>query len=371
MRTFFALSIGLLAAAPSFAQDLVVLAADRAGRIEFYNATLGKLGDMRTAGQLESVTASPDGARLYVAEKRLKVTKKNAAKKSESSEGTSWGLYSLDLTSRNMCLLTEPALFGWPSPDGRFVFTQGKGGVDVFDARTLNSLLTMKAPGAYNLQPSPDGRWLVGVTNSPDSSLAIFDTNSMSVAHRFPLAGGPFTGAWAGDRFYLFSYGARGSGLLWSVDPEHPEVSLTKSIDLPDLHGSCNEPVLLMLAGAPDRLFLAEAFGFQVDRRTACPNAARDGVYVIHPSTGRVNHIAPEVRVNRMVADPNGADLYVIDAGDANQASKPHLMHIDTRTGGLLHETALDGVYWSLALAHIPYGLVPHGSVHSTGYCSR
>jgi len=371
MRAFLTLSIWLLAAASSFAQDLVVLAAERAGRIEFYSPALGKLGDISGLGQLESVTASPDGARLYVAKKNLALQKKTTARKSESSADRSYGLYSLDLTLRNLCSITAPAWFGWPSPDGRYLFTQGQTGVDVFDARTLNRLSSMKAPGTYNLQPSPDGRWLLGITNSPEPSLDIFDTTSMSLARRLPLPGGPFTGAWAGNRFYLFNYDARGMGLLRSVNPESPEVSQTRSIGLPDLHGACNEPVLLMLAGAPDRLFLAEAFGFSVDRRRACPDAARDGVFVIQPSSGHVSHIAPSVRVNRMAVSPDGQDLYVIHSSDPNPPNNIRLLHLESASGRVLQDVGLQGANWNLALAHIPSDLVPHGVMHPAAYCSH
>jgi DNA-binding beta-propeller fold protein YncE len=363
MRTFFALPILLLAAAPAFAEDpLAVLAAGRTGRIKFFDAALAPLGDIGVNQQVESVAASPDGRRLYIAQ----------ADRAKSS--SCCGLYSLDLDTWGMCLLASPALFGAPSLDGRFLFTQGKGGVDVFDANTLSTLPTMKAPGAYNLQPSPDGRWLLGVTNSPQASLDIFDMAANAMVRRLPIAPGPITGAWAGDRFYLFSYGpygSRGTGWLWSVKPQDTEFPSVKPIELPDLHGACNQPVLLMLAGAPDRLYLAEAFGFKVDRRTACPDAARDGVYVIHPSTGRVNHILPSVRVNRMAVSPDGRDLYVIDSGGPNPPSNRRLLHIDTRTGGILHDTALERGHWNLALARIPPTLIPRGNVRAAVSCSH
>jgi hypothetical protein len=367
MRRFFLLPLLTLAVAPAFAEyPLVVLAADQAGRIDFFDAALAPLGSVGIgAGQrIESVAASPDGRRLYIA-------------KAEDRTADSCGLYSLDLETRGMCPVATPALFGAPSPDGRFLFTQGKGGVDVFDASNLVRISTLKAPGAYNLQPSPDGRWLFGVTNSPQPSLAIFDMASEGTVRRIPLPLGPVTGAWAGDRFYLFNYGGdgnRGTGWLWSVKAENGELSPARPIELPDLHGLCNEPVLLTLAGAPDELFLAEAFGFKVDRRLTCPEAARGGVYLIHPSTGRFIYEAASVRVNRMAASPDGRDLYVIESGGPRAPGAARLLHINARTGAILHESALVSGQWSLTLARVPPALIarygPRGHVRATA-CPR
>jgi hypothetical protein len=358
MRAFFTVSIMLLATAAACAEDpLVVLAAARAGHIDFFDAALAPISGI-SVNQVESVTASPDGRRLYVAQNK------------RTSSDKCCGLFSLDLEAHQMCLLAEPALFGAPSPDGRFLFTQGKTGVDVFDAGTLSRLSTMKAPGAYNLQPSPDGRWLFGVTNSPKPSLDIFDVNSGTLARRLPLPAGPVTGTWAGDRFYLFAYSDRGLGQLWSVKPQYTELSQTMLVALPDLHGACNEPLPLMLAGAPDRLFLAEAFGFKVDRRLNCRDAG-DGIYVIHPSSGRVEHIAPSVRVNRMAVSPNGRDLYVIHSSDPGPQRNVRLLHIDIGTGRVLQNVALGGGDWNLALAHIPPALIPYGYKRSMASCSR
>jgi hypothetical protein len=363
MRTFFVLPILLLAAAPAFAEDpLSVLAASRTGRIEVFDAaTLEPLGAIGVNQPLESVTPSPDGRRLYIAQAE------------QGTTGSCCGLYSLDLETLRMCLLTTPALFGAPSPDGRFLFTQGKQGVDVFNPTTL-SRRTMKAAGQYNLQPSPDGRWVFGITNSPKlSSLDVFDMEVYAMVRRLPIPGGPVTGAWAGDRFYMFSYGADGAGRgsLWSVKPENTPLPPPTTVELPDLHGACHEPVLLMLAGAPDRLYLAEASGFKVDRHTACPDAARDGVYVIQPSTGRVSHIAPSVRVNRMVVSPDGRDLYVIHSAGPSPLSSPGLLRIDARTGRTETIARLESGDWNLALAHIPRAFISRGNVHAALSCSR
>jgi hypothetical protein len=364
MRTFFILPILLLAAAVARAEDpLVVLAAARTGHIEFFDASLSPLGAIGVNQLVESVTASPDGRRLYIAQENL-----------YSVPGACCGLFSLDMETHNMCFLAAPALFGTPSADGRFLFTQGDGGVDLFDARTLGRLPTMKAPGAYNLQPSPDGRWLLGVTNSPKPSLDIFDMKSRMLARQLPMPAGPVTGAWARDRFYLFNYSFEGvpeKGWLWSVKPEDGQLSAARPINLPDLHGACKQPVLLMLAGAPDKLFLAEAFGFKMDRRRACPDLPMGGIYAIQPSTGQVSKIAEAVHVNRMAVTPDGHDLYVLQSTWRNRRREAGLLRIDVRTGLVTNNTLLERGDWNLALAHIPPALIPRGTVRASSYCSR
>src|ERR1017187_6030661 len=111
MRAFLTLPTLLLAAAPAFSEDpLVVLAAARAGRIEIFDASLGPLASIGVNQQVESVTASSDGRRLYIAQE------------SQRNSGACCGLYSLDLETRKMCFLAAPALFGSPSPDGRRLY---------------------------------------------------------------------------------------------------------------------------------------------------------------------------------------------------------------------------------------------------------
>jgi hypothetical protein len=360
----YALSLLLLASTAAAQAPLVVVAAARTGQIQIFEAaTLTPLGDFRVNQPVESVSASPDGRRLYIAQEE------------PAKPGDCCGLFTLDLETRNMCFLAAPALFGAPSPDGRFLFTQSGQGIDMFDARTLNRLPTMKAPGAYNLQPSPDGRWLLGITNSPQPSLDVFDMAASAMVRRLLIPAKPVTGAWVGDRFYLFSYGggsSPGTGWLWSVRPEDTELVAARRVDLPDLHAGCNEPVLLMLAGARDRLFLAEAFGFKVDRRGACPNTPMGGIYAIQPSTGQVSRIAESVEVNRMVVTPDGRDLYVLEPGNPKSHSRTvRLLHIDALGNRERIGVPLPAGDWNLALAHIPAALIPSGRMRSYSNCSR
>jgi DNA-binding beta-propeller fold protein YncE len=364
MRPFFTVSVLLLAAVAARAEDpLVVMAAARTGHIEFFDANLSAVGSIGVNQLVESVSASPDGRRLYIAQE------------SQKASGNCCGLFSLDLNTLRMCFLTAPALFGVPSHDGRFLFTQGDQGVDIFSARTLSRLPTMAAPGAYNLQPSPDGRWLLGVTNSPAPSVDIFDLKARAMVRRLPVPTGPVTGAWAGDRFYIFNYGYPGKGQLWSVKPEDTELPEARPITLPDLHGGCNEPVLLTMVGAPGRLFLAEAFGFKLDRRRACPDTPRGDIYAIDASTGQVEQLARSVHVNRMAVTPDGNDLYVLQSVGRSPQRDIGLLHIDTRDRHAFHNyansPALEPGDWNLALAHIPPALVPHGHLRASISCSH
>ncbi len=357
MRTLSMLWILGLAAGVAFPQEprSVVLTATRAGRVGILDAhSLTTLGSLTVNRLAESISASPDGRTLYVAQE------------SESTPGGCCGLFSIDLATRRMCLLVAPALYAAPSPDGRFLFTQqGNEGVDVFDARLLARLPSMKAPGAYSLHPSPDGRWLLGMTNTPAPSVDVFDVAGGGLARRIPLPAGPAMGAWAGDRFYVYSHDENG-GKLWRVNPESTALPPAKPVDLPDLHGDCAESVLLMLAGAPNRLFIAEAFGFKLDRRRACANQTRGGIYRIDPSSGRVeDYIGDGIHVNRMAVGRDGRDLYVLDSFGPDEQGGVRLLRLDSSSGRFLASHESQPGIWNLALADIPTALIPHGGAHA------
>ena len=133
----------------------VILATRRAGRVEVFDAgTLQPLGTIGVDPLAESIAASPDGRTLFIAQQ------------SPSHRNSCCALFALNLESQQMCFLREPALRSTPSPDGTRLFLQrGNVGIDVFDAKTFARLPTIEAPGNYALQPSPDGRWLMGTTN--------------------------------------------------------------------------------------------------------------------------------------------------------------------------------------------------------------
>ncbi len=366
MRTLCMLWMsGMLASAATPDQMVsVVLAAGGAGRVEILDAnSLQFLGSLELNSRTESVSASADGRRLYVAQE------------SESAGGCC-GLYSLDLTTRQTCLLTAPALFGVPSADGSYLFTQqSNDSVNVFDAKLLAPLHNIKASRAYSLYPSPEGQWLLGVTNIPSPSVDVFDIARGTLARRIPLPPGPAMGAWVSNWFYVYSHDENG-GKLWRLDPRTTDLPTAKMVHLPDLHGVCSQNLLLMMTGSPRRLFIAEAFGYKLlDRRLACAGEARGGIYVIDPSSGATtDYINERVYVNRMVASRDGNDLYVMESSGPDE-QEMHVLRLDPDHGHVLASHQLRAGVWNLALADIPAALIPRG--HARAYtparatCSR
>jgi DNA-binding beta-propeller fold protein YncE len=355
------LPILLLTAAAAFAEDAhtLVLAASRSGRIEAYDPY-----DLRLSGTIavnhgvESISVSPDGHTVYIAQ--------------ESSRTVGCcGLFSLNLENHDMCFFASKGMFAVPSPDGRFLFTQGSDGVEVFDAVSRSGLHDMRASGTYNLQPSPDGRWLIGITNSPKPSLDIFDLKMQSLERQLAVPAGPITGAWTEGKLQIINYKPPETLQLWTVTADYDKLGDPKVLQFPDLHGACNQPVLLMVAGASDRLFLAEAFGYKMDRRHACPGIRTGGIYAIDPASGSVERIAPTVQVNRMAASPDGHDLYVLEASGAAKKESVRLLRLDARSGNTLATATLEPDDWSLLCARIPNALTPHGYVRAGIGCSH
>ncbi|HTQ56069.1 MAG TPA: hypothetical protein VMI94_16490 [Bryobacteraceae bacterium] len=351
----------LLAAASAGAQKLpVLLAARRLGPIQAYDPhTLQLIGSIDLYFGLESISVSNDGRRLFLAEAR-----------DSGPEDPGGGLYALDLQTDRMCQFSGTGMFVVPSPDGRFLFTQGPHGVEVFDAATLSQAPPMRASGAYNLQPSPDGRWLLGISNSPKWSLAMFDLEQLRLSHQLVFPDGPITGAWDGETLEVLSYTPPGIVQVWSVRPGETRLREPRRIEVPDLHAICNEPVLLTLAGASGHLFLAEAFGYKVDRRNQCPGTVTGGIYTIDVANGSARHIAPSVHVSRLIAAPDG-DLYVVDSPTRVAHGNARLLRLDGRTGGILSSALLGAGAWSLTYARIPYGLLRPELVHPVPNCER
>ena len=355
MRTVLVLPILCLAAAAAFAEDpLVVIAANRAGRIHIYDQALNHEGTIGVNPMLESVSPSPDGHKLYLV---------------QESRGECCGVYTLVMENLHMCSAGWPVMAAVASPDGHGVFVQGKDYASSYDTEV--SWRTPNLKGVYNLQPSPNGNWLLAIANTPKPVVVVADMKGNKPQRTIEIPIGPATGAWAGNTFYLFAYAAPGTGRLWKVDPEEARLTDPKDLPLPDLHGDCDRPVPLMVMGAPDKLLLAEVFGQKLDRRSACPDAATDGIYGFQASTARPAFAAPGVHVNRMAVTRDGKDIFVISSDSAEHRGELRLMHIDGHSGRIGNSATLEPGEWNLAVTRMPAAFIPHGYVRAAISCAR
>jgi len=203
----------------------VLVATRRNRRLDFFDAdSLELLGSFAIHHLAASVFPSPNGRTLYI-------------QQAATPDGNSCcALFSLDLTTKVMCLMIEPSNLPVPTPDGLKIFTQrGNVGIDVFDAKTLVRLPTIQAPGVYRLSVSPNSRWLFGTSSWRGPSLDIFDLRSGTLARRHILPKGSWPrGEWLGDKFYVHALEG-GRSLLWMVTPEAETLGSPVEINLPNL----------------------------------------------------------------------------------------------------------------------------------------
>jgi hypothetical protein len=223
-------------------------------------------------------------------------------------------------------------------------------GVEVFDGKTLAKLPTMRAPSIYQLLPSPDGKWVFGVSGG-ESSVDIFDLDRNVLARSIAVRDGFARGAWLGDRFYLFT-----RGKLWTLTPQSETPGTPVPVVLP---GAVDcKPAVYELLASGGRLYLYEPFGMKLDRRGSCGQPVAGGFYIIDPATGSVlSHVAATRYFSRLAVDRGQA--YGIDIALAN----PQFVRIDLQTGEVEAARVLDADVWNLALAGIPGALVPRGEM--------
>jgi len=335
----------------------VVLAVRRDRRLHVFDAeTLEPLGHFVVHDLAHSVSARPDGRVLFIAQA------------AERAGDGCCALFALDLETKRLCRMIEPAMWSTPSPDGRLLFTQrGAVGVEVFDARTLEPLARIDAPGNYGLHPSPDGRWLFGTTNWRGPSLDIIDVERRVLVRRLPLPEKLLPrGAWVGGAFYLYGHdGTR--GLLWRVTPDTTSLGEPTTVALPGKAIEGAPLVEQVLIPAGESLLLYEPFGwwFHVDiRRERGGAEVPGGFFRVEPGMGRVlAHLAPSIDFAQLVPGPGARHLYGLDAGRPAGGRGVRLLKLDASTGRLLAERALEGDVWHIRPAALPRALLPRGEV--------
>ena len=334
----------------------VIIATRRNHRVVVFDArSLAQLGQFIVGEGAETVRASPDGRRLYLQQPP------------PSEPNGCCALFSLDLATGSLCELVFPSSPGVATPDGRLLFTQrGAVGVEVFDAKSLARLPVIKAPGNYDLNVSPDSRWLFGTTIWAGPSLDVFDAERGALVRRLALpAGLAAHGAWLANQYYLYAHDGK-QGNLWQVGPDTTELAAPKRIALPVI-ASDGRPVWQQMIAAGDRLIIYEplAWWLKLDRRSEGAEVL-GGLFSIDPATGTFEHLLAATPFARLVASADGRNLYGVDAGTRDASRPPVLLRIETRSGTVLKKRNLPIDVWNISVARLPQALIPHGRVSTT-----
>ena len=327
-----AVPLALLTSAAAFTADPVLLTSRRGGWIEAFDlATLATVFRTSTPANTDSVAADPSGTRLYL------TAPKNPG------EGCC-ALYALDLDTLHLTYLNFPVLRATPS-SGRVYMQRGNVGIESFDSSTLERRPTWKAPGVYNLQPSPDGTRIFGLTNFPLPSLDLFDAVQGARIASQPLPQNQqIAGVWVGERYYLFQVPG-GRPTLRTVGLEDaklgPAVPLapTSEFPFPDCERA---PYSVIAAGSKVAIFAA----FSLKSDGFCNLAG--GYLLVDPDTGGVlGRFAPAMHFRQMVSSDDGRYLYGLDVGD--QAwNTVRIVKLDAVTGNLIAERSLEPDVWYL-----------------------
>lgn len=355
---------------PGETRQVIFAAAMRSlGRLHLFDAaTLEPLGYVVTSKVVDDVSVAPDGQTVFIAQ-------------ATTPEGQGCcALFALDLATGAMCRLNEPALHSVPSPDGRWVFTQrGNVGLEVFDARTLARMPTIEAPGVYGLHPSPDSRWLFGLTNWDGPSIDIFDLGLMRLVRRLPVPAdrdkdwSGDNGVWLGEYFYYYLHQSEHQAYLWTITPERSSLDapVALTVALPGVTGA-QLPAHANLVGGGGRLFVYTPLSWwsKVDPRST-GEAVTGGVFVVEPTKGKVAaHLVPSQDFGRVIASPDGRYLYGLVEEGPRREGPVRLLKLDAVTGTVLAEHMLPSDAWSITTATLPETLVPRGEVQPAA-CGR
>ena len=315
--------------------DRVLILSRRAGWIEAIDPeTLATISLIRVPSMTESVASDPSGRRLFVA--------------APASTGKGCcALFALDLFSMQMSRLIEPAQRAIVT--GHRLFTQrGNVGIEVFDTQSLSRLPTMKAPGIYRLQASPDGRLLLGTTSWPEPALDLFDAvNGVPIATRSVPGASSLTGVWVDRQYYVLTVQA-GSATLSRVNTEPFGFDRSVALPLPSIATDCVPPYDLVAAGG--RIVIYPQFGL----KEPFPCGASGGFLVVDPASGSTS--APAITQSHfrgLVAGFDGRYLYGLEVGSPPW-QQVRIARIDASSMQIVSSRNLDPDVWYLTTGFIP-----------------
>jgi len=345
----------LLACSTLVAQDSrnMILAASQSGVVEFIDpSTLQTAGrihfdlGLRSVG-LNGAFASADGLSLYV-EGPI-----------PSQPNSCCALYSIELATLQVKVAASV-----PGSRSRNSFVVS-GGV-VYSAASLAPDGIPRDMSNDRLHLSPDGRWLFGVRSFRGPALDVYDVAHAQFVRQLTPQGleGDWwpAGVWSGDRFYLYAVGGQGSGRLWTVSRETPQLSVAATVPPIGRVPGCSDQSSKGIAASAGELFIYEEFGFKVDRRNECAGRVPGGAWVVDSATGQlIRQIAPGLHFSALLPDQAGTGLYGLSAEDPHWALPSQLARIDPDSGRVLQSRKLDPGFWRVAMA--PIRLVPSGDV--------
>ena len=342
----------------------VIVATRRDHAVVFFRAdSLAPLGSFVVNNLASNVSVSARGDHLFVA----------AAQTQNGNECCA--LFSLDLRDRTLCRQVFPALASTASTTRDEVYYQrGNTGIEGFETGSLAKLPTVRVPGVYHLLPSPDGKWLFGVTAFQGASLDIVSLADRRMVRRLPLTEHrSWDGAWVGKDFYLLSHNGK-DGALWTIHPEETDkgpkfckpadTCADRAVVLPDL-GNGGKVVGLRVLSAGSVLFAYEPLGwwFKINRRAEQHTPFPGGILKIEPRAGKVlAHFSPQTDYAQVIAGTDGRSLYAIDAGMPDATAGVRLLKIDADTGEILATELLQRDVWHITAASVRRQYIPAGA---------
>jgi hypothetical protein len=334
----------------------MILSASRSGVVELIEpSTLETISRIHVDFGLQSVglngvSASADGSLLYV-----------EGPIPNEPHGCC-ALYSIELAT----LQTKVAA-SISGSRSRSMFVVSDGLVYLATVLTPNGIPRDMSNDRLHL--SPDGRWLFGVRSFRGPALDVYDVGRGLVVRQLTPEGLDSdwwpTGIWSGDRFYLYAANRNGSGRLWSVSGETPQLGAGATVAPIGRLSGCSDQSSKAIIAAAGNLFIYEEFGFKVDRRNGCAGRVPGGAWLVDPATGELNRqIAPDLHFSALLSDPVGSQLYGLSPGGPNWESPAQLVRINPSDGGILQSRFLDPGFRRIAIARLR--VVPSADVFAT-----
>ncbi len=315
---------------PAFAATppTVLLAATRAGRVETIDpSTLATLSRISTPSNTNSVAASADGKRLFIAAPG-------------KSGGGCCAILALDSASEPMKEIEWPAM-GVTVAGNRVLAQRGNVGIDVFDSQTLQPLPAIATNSYYELKASPNGRSAFGITYAPELSLALFNlvSGQRVVSHVF-APGSILAGTYVGNDYYLFAV-EEGEARIHHVRSDTGQFE-ERVVSMPtSLFRECGG-VPYDAAPVGDKIAIYGQFGLKGGQSCETP-----GGYVLADPGARTasQRLVPELHFRQLVGV--GGFLYGLEVGDGSWR-QVRLLKLDPASGTTLAERALDPAAWYL-----------------------